>query len=129
MKFDQQHNSSRSYLMSFERPSDIPSSFDPAVCLHSEPACLVKPPSESFSDDLRAYHQLKEEDLLDKNRRGIVIQHRSWKLPDVFLSEDDHPIGQDSSSKLSDAKSLLTAIHRLSDESTSAVRTAGRRFQ
>lgn len=32
---------------------------------------------------------MNAETIAEKNRRGIVIQHRSWKLSDVFRSEDD----------------------------------------
>ncbi|KAJ5836267.1 ATPase AAA-type core [Penicillium robsamsonii] len=61
------------------------SSFDPALCLHSEGAGNQNPPSESFSDDLEAIHLHRRE----QTRNRVVIQHRAWDLSDVFRSEDD----------------------------------------
>jgi chromosome transmission fidelity protein 18 len=79
--------------MSFEYPSDIPSS---ALLLHSEPINPQDPPSESYSDDIRAIDALKEEDQVQKTRNGVVIQHRSWKLLDVFRSDENYAVGQKS---------------------------------
>jgi chromosome transmission fidelity protein 18 len=72
--------------------TEIPTSFDPAIHLHSQ-----------LSDDAYAYEDLST-DLLElnqhleftrkeKNKAGIVVQHRAWKLSDVFRSEEDYPIG------------------------------------
>lgn len=58
----------------------FPSSFDPAIHLHSE-----DPPSESFSDDLEALDLRR----LEQTRNRIVIQHRAWNLSDVFRSDED----------------------------------------
>lgn len=77
--------------------AELPSSFDPAVFLHSEindPPLPIIPPSQSNSDDLEALQQLQEEATDAKNKQGIVIQHRAWKLAQVFRSEEDHPPGQ-----------------------------------
>ncbi|RJE27186.1 hypothetical protein PHISCL_00427 [Aspergillus sclerotialis] len=65
-------------------PSVPPSSFDPAIHLHSQgPA--IDPPSESFSDDLEALNLAR----LEKTRNKVVIQHRAWNLSDVFRSDED----------------------------------------
>ncbi|KAJ5647516.1 hypothetical protein N7490_003888 [Penicillium lividum] len=61
------------------------SSFDPALQLHSEGPVTFNPPSESFSDDIEAIHQHREE----QTRNKVVIQHRSWNLSDIFRSDDD----------------------------------------
>ncbi|KZF23489.1 hypothetical protein L228DRAFT_282212 [Xylona heveae TC161] len=78
--------------MDFSSPPSFPSSFDPAVHLHSEandplPA-IVHPSSEA--DRLEAIQLQREEAAAQKSRQGIVIQHRAWKLKDVFRSEDDY---------------------------------------
>jgi chromosome transmission fidelity protein 18 len=69
-----------------------PSSFDPALYLHSEPQdCVLnlEPGPESFSDDIEALH-LQRLDIVQENRcKGIVIQHRAWNLSDIFQSDDD----------------------------------------
>lgn len=43
----------------------------------------------TFSDDIAALYEQEAETRADNNRRGIVIQHRSWRLADAFRSEDD----------------------------------------
>jgi chromosome transmission fidelity protein 18 len=70
-------------------PSEF-SSFDPAVFLHSE--LEETAPTESFSDDIIALQAQLEEATAQKNREGIVIQHRAWQTNEVFRSEEDHPI-------------------------------------
>lgn len=81
-----------------DSPPSIPSSFDPAVHLHSEVDDNNNPiilPSFNNSDDLDAFHlQLAESKAL-KNRQGVVIQHRAWKTADAFRSEEDYPYGAD----------------------------------
>lgn len=71
----------------------LPSSFDPAIDLHSE---LVQShlPTPSDSDDFEALNTLQEETIASKTKQGIVIQHRAWKIADVFRSEDDYPLGR-----------------------------------
>jgi hypothetical protein len=44
----------------------------------------------TFSDDIAALYEQEAETRADNKRRGIVIQHRSWRLADAFRSEDDH---------------------------------------
>jgi hypothetical protein len=72
----------------------IPTSFDPAIFLHSEaeftPDILA---SASFSEDLEALQQCAAEDRAQKNGQGIVIQHRAWRIGDTFRSEEDYQIG------------------------------------
>lgn len=55
------------------------------------------PPSDlyeaSFSDDLEALHAQEVDITSEKNRKGIVIQHRSWPLAEAFRSDDDRPFG------------------------------------
>lgn len=43
-----------------------------------------------FSDDIEALYEQEAETRADNKRRGIVIQHRSWPLSDIFRSDDDH---------------------------------------
>ncbi|KAL1869245.1 Chromosome transmission fidelity protein 18 [Paecilomyces lecythidis] len=66
----------------------LPSSFDPALHLHSELPDLDPSnqcPSETFDDDIEALHLQRQENL----RKGNIIQHRAWNLSDVFRSDDD----------------------------------------
>jgi chromosome transmission fidelity protein 18 len=79
--------------MSFNYPSDIPSDFDPAIHLHSDRTEPDQPLLDpSFSEDLVAAEQQALENQIHKNQAGIVIQHRSWNIGQVFLSEDDHSV-------------------------------------
>lgn len=71
----------------------IPSSFDPAL-LNSELEFIHDTdPSLSHSDELEAIQQCIAEDTAKKNRAGVVIQHRAWKIADVFRSEGEGLIG------------------------------------
>ena len=72
----------------------LPSSFDPAIHLHSERdfAYDAPEPSISHSDEIEALRLQIEETRAEKNKKGIVIQHRAWNIPEVFRSEEDHPI-------------------------------------
>ena len=63
---------------------EVPSSFDPAIYLHSEDPA-INLPSESFSDELEALNLQR----LEKARNKVVIQHRAWNLSDVFRSDED----------------------------------------
>lgn len=79
--------------MDIASPFSTASSFDPALHLHSEvnetaegPVTL---PSCSYSDDLDALHLQHQETVALKNKLGLVIQHRAWKIADVFRSEED----------------------------------------
>ena len=69
-----------------------PSSFDPAVYLHSESGDLQLP-TPSNSDDLEALNDVHTEAIAKKNELGVVIQHRAWKVADVFRSEEDYHLG------------------------------------
>ncbi|KAF2014129.1 hypothetical protein BU24DRAFT_370852 [Aaosphaeria arxii CBS 175.79] len=71
----------------------VPTSFDPAIFLHSEAKFpQAEPPSTSYSEDLEALQECVAELREQKTKQGIVIQHRAWRLPEVFRSEEDHPI-------------------------------------
>ncbi|KAF1997792.1 hypothetical protein P154DRAFT_470405, partial [Amniculicola lignicola CBS 123094] len=74
---------------------EFPTSFDPAIYLHSEPA-LPAPqdafPSLSHSDELEVLQQCIAEQIAEKTKRGIVIQHRAWNTAEAFRSEEDHSI-------------------------------------
>jgi chromosome transmission fidelity protein 18 len=70
----------------------IPTSFDPALYLHSEADLADGPSSLSHSDELEALQQCTAADKAEKSKRGIVIQHRAWITEEVFRSEEDHPI-------------------------------------
>jgi chromosome transmission fidelity protein 18 len=73
--------------------SGIPTSFDPAL-LYSELEFLDDaPPSLTHSDELDAIQQTVAEDRAQKNRAGIVIQHRAWNTLDAFRSEEEYSIG------------------------------------
>ncbi|KAK8159518.1 chromosome transmission fidelity protein 18 [Phyllosticta citrichinensis] len=79
--------------MSFSDLDDLPTSFDPALHLHSEdPAPVDDPalPTSSCSDEFEALALQTKETIAAKTEQGIVIQHRAWKLPEVFRSEEDH---------------------------------------
>lgn len=54
------------------------------------------PPPSTHSDELEALQLLQEETTAYKTRRREVIQHRSWKLEEVFLSDQDYPLGSNS---------------------------------
>jgi chromosome transmission fidelity protein 18 len=77
--------------MSSDYP-EIPTSFDPAIHLHSEADLLRTPASPSYSDDLDALRQCIESEKARKTREGIVIQNRAWTTEEAFRSEEDHPI-------------------------------------
>lgn len=47
----------------------------------------------THSDELEALQLLQEETTAFKTQRREVIQHRSWKLEEVFLSDQDYPLG------------------------------------
>ncbi|PLB42685.1 putative sister chromatid cohesion factor (Chl12) [Aspergillus candidus] len=86
-------------------PPPFPSSFDPAIHLHSDvpPSDIlpVEPPSESFSDELEALNLQR----LENTRNKVVIQHRAWNLSDVFRSDEDvRPETPTRSYKLSQLK-------------------------
>lgn len=75
---------------------EFPSSFDPALFLHSEapdPHADTGFPTSSHSDELEAIQLQTRETTAAKTREGIVIQHRAWKVLDVFRSEEDHQLG------------------------------------
>ncbi|KAF2731314.1 hypothetical protein EJ04DRAFT_579205 [Polyplosphaeria fusca] len=70
----------------------IPSSFDPAIFLHSEPNPHQDATSLSFSDDLDALQKYTDETRAHNNKAGVVIQHRAWVIAEAFRSEEDHSI-------------------------------------
>lgn len=74
-------------MTSTDVPSDI---------FSSDPANLPQLDSQdyiaSFSDEIEALHAQETEALIVKNRAGIVVQHRSWKVADVFRSEPNETI-------------------------------------
>ena len=79
--------------MSFYSPG-IPTSFDPAIYLHSEDEFPHNAPtSPSHSDDIEALHLLTAEDKINKTTQRVVIQHRAWNTTEVFRSEEDYAIG------------------------------------
>lgn len=68
------------------------SSFDPVIELHSDPS-LTHGSSYDESDDLEGLQLQQEEVNASKTEEGVVIQHRAWKVPEVFRSDEDYPIG------------------------------------
>lgn len=72
--------------------SDEPTSSELAE-LYSSPGC---PPSAdtlltSFSDDLEALNEVQAETKRARNAAGVVVQHRTWNLKDVFHSDCQEP--------------------------------------
>ncbi|KAK8223287.1 chromosome transmission fidelity protein 18 [Phyllosticta capitalensis] len=79
--------------MSLSDLFDLPTSFDPALHLHSEDPAAVEHlalPTSSHSDEIEALALQTQENIAAKTKQGIVIQHRAWQLPEVFRSEEDH---------------------------------------
>ena len=77
-------------------PADLPTSFDPAIYLHSETGFdhdAPTPATPSHSDELDALQQCIAEDKAQKKAQGIVIQHRAWRLKEAFRSDELYPIG------------------------------------
>jgi chromosome transmission fidelity protein 18 len=69
----------------------LPVSSDPAlledwVHFAQSPTIL---PSSTHSDELEAIRLTNEESIARKNQEGQVIQHRAWKLGEVFRSDHD----------------------------------------
>ncbi|KAI9790645.1 MAG: hypothetical protein M1833_001898 [Piccolia ochrophora] len=75
-------------------PVECPSSFDPAIHLHSEQDSIGPnfPVLNSDADELEALHLQNEEVTAEKTRQGIVIQHRAWQVSDIFKSDDDYQL-------------------------------------
>ncbi|TGO13583.1 hypothetical protein BTUL_0067g00260 [Botrytis tulipae] len=77
--------------MEFTSTPDLPPTSDPALFEDWEdsfdPLHLL---SNIKSDEFEALHSLEEETRLRKNREKEVIQHRAWKVAEVFRSEADH---------------------------------------
>lgn len=72
---------------------DIPTSFDPALFLSEFDHPQDVPPSTSLSDDFDALQQCITEDKAKKTNEGVVIQHRAWKIAEVFRSEGEGLLG------------------------------------
>lgn len=68
------------------------SSFDPAIHLQSEHEHNASH-TAAFSDDLEQLQIHIQQTTAQKSKEGIVIQHRAWKTPDVFRSDEDYLIG------------------------------------
>ena len=73
-------------------PSDFDtlSSFDPAIHLHPQ---VNETFSSSNSADLLELNRHLEDVQEQKTKDGVVIQHRAWKVPQAFQSQDDYLIG------------------------------------
>jgi chromosome transmission fidelity protein 18 len=70
---------------------DIPTSFDPAIHLHSEcHNASVNPDSADLLELNRHLDEVRQQ----KTRDGVVIQHRAWKAQQAFLSEEDYLTGK-----------------------------------
>ncbi|KAF2762386.1 hypothetical protein EJ05DRAFT_507934 [Pseudovirgaria hyperparasitica] len=87
---------------------DIPTSFDPAIHLHSEVDTRL--PSENHSDEIEAQLQQIEETRITKNREGIVIQHRAWRSVDAFRSEEDYIFDTPTRTRVKRASSNKSSI-------------------
>ncbi|RAL12812.1 putative sister chromatid cohesion factor (Chl12) [Aspergillus homomorphus CBS 101889] len=135
-------------------PPPIPSSFDPAIHLHSDPDLDSDPAflefehqqqpnhyhyqqqqqqqqqqhplSQTFSDDLEALHLQRQ----DQARNRVVIQHRAWNLSDVFRSDEDiRPDTPSKKRRLIDSPAWLPSspptVHRMPFISSPAGAGAG----
>ncbi len=73
--------------------SDIPFTSDPALLEDWKTTATNTPnvPPDSTSD-LEALHLLEAETTAKKTANRVVIQHRSWKVEDVFRSDIDHQV-------------------------------------
>jgi hypothetical protein len=97
----------------------LPASFDPALLCSELEFLLDAPKSLSHSDDFEAFQQCIAEELSKKNTKGVVIQHRAWKLADVFRSEGEAFTGTTSAPTRSDG----TDLHRYTSEASRAFHT------
>ncbi|KAF1811574.1 hypothetical protein P152DRAFT_508107 [Eremomyces bilateralis CBS 781.70] len=101
----------------------IPSSFDPALHLHSENLLPeVFHPVSSHSDEFEAIEQVRAEDIARKTASGIVIQHRAWKTCDAFRSDEDRPI-RSPLRDVYDPTQLTSILIEDTDESQNTYRT------
>lgn len=79
--------------MAIPTSPSLPSSFDPAIHLHSEihepDIADTRPHSDIFSDEVEAYDLQRLETRRELTKKRVVIQHRTWHLSDVFRSDDD----------------------------------------
>lgn len=87
--------------------SGIPSSFDPALLCSELDYSQDVPPSLSYSDDIDALQQCITENTTKKTSEGVVIQHRAWKLTDVFRSEGEGLVGTSYSSTPTTTSNML----------------------
>ena len=63
---------------------------------HDSDFCDIAYPNQheaSFSDDVEAQEVQQRDLTAEKNRLGVVIQHRSWSLLESFRSDDDRAFG------------------------------------
>ena len=75
--------------MALSSSPTLPSSFDPALELHSETNPSTLPtPDTSHSDELEAFNVQQRELVAAKTEEGVVIQHRSWRAAEAFRSDD-----------------------------------------
>lgn len=78
--------------MNLPSSPSFPSSFDPAIHLHSEaPEDAYK--AANLSADLQELNDHNADTRAQKTEDGIVIQHRAWKLSNAFRSDEDYAIG------------------------------------
>src|SRR5262249_5740925 len=87
-------------------PPSLPSSFDPALHLHSEHLETIILSSESHSDELEALHAQQSQTSRELTRKGTVIQHRAWNLSEVFRSDENFSPSMREFSSLSEPKEL-----------------------
>lgn len=71
-------------------PTSDPALYDNWELEFADPIIL---PSATNSDEIEALYQVQEESITRKNKEGIVIQHRAWKIGEVFKSDLEHPEG------------------------------------
>ncbi|KIW08594.1 uncharacterized protein PV09_00555 [Verruconis gallopava] len=77
--------------MSLSSSPDFPSSFDPAVYLHSQLSDDAYA-TAALSADLLELNRHIEDVRQQKTRERVVVHHRAWNVADVFRSEEDYPI-------------------------------------
>jgi chromosome transmission fidelity protein 18 len=71
-------------------PTSDPALFDDWDIPQKSAATL---PSSRYSDELEALNLVQVESTEKKNQEGCVIQHRAWKLSEVFRSDSDYTEG------------------------------------
>lgn len=74
-------------------PPREPSTDELAEIYGIPPDTIASTAPTTFSDDLEALNEVTVETKRAKTAAGIVVQHRSWKISDVFHSDAQEAVG------------------------------------